>query len=634
MTATPPKRMMWAGALLTMLVLGWGVYEFLHDPLRDVHSSLPSRETVQKESQPPFRPRRPPAPAQDYVGSAACAECHAEICNLYKTHPMGRSLGEVTAVSPVEDYVENTSFAPPPSSRINLSWRYFVERHDGRVFHREVAYDPLGEVVYDQRVPIHYAVGSGQRGRSYLINREGLLFMSSVTWYSEKRQWYLSPGYLVNHLRFERRILDGCVACHAGRMHTRPDRPNCYAPQPFVEEVIGCERCHGPGEAHIEYHRRDTSHPADGPDPIVNPIKLEPNRRESVCLQCHVSGETRIPRYGRSHWDFRPGDDLADIWITFVRGTGVAADQTTAAVSQPEQMMASVCYQKSQQQLSCLSCHDPHGLPEPTQRVEFYRARCLACHESGTPCAEPLERRQAFSPDDSCIDCHMPRIKANDVPHTSQTDHRIVRIASAEGPSATATLEGTGLTVFGDVSSVPPEELDRAWGIVLARNAEHSRDRQLAMKAIEKLQPWFAAAPEDGAVAEALGLAYVHNLDTSAAIETWRKALELDPYNEDVLRRLVFLYHDLDMNQEGLEYAQRLVAINPWQHEHLARCAHMLGKLGRFDEAIPLALQALEVNPLAASVHGWLADVYSLKGDRESSRKHRLQFEKLTSRRR
>uniref|UniRef100_A0A7C4LRL1 Cytochrome c-552/4 domain-containing protein n=1 Tax=Schlesneria paludicola TaxID=360056 RepID=A0A7C4LRL1_9PLAN len=632
MAGIPRAWLGWAVLPAVVLMAGLGVRALLRDPTSDLLTTAPSRQTEREPAAQPFHPQRPAAPSQDFVGSQACAECHSEICEVYQSHPMGRSLGDIATVPVVEDYTNNTSFSPPPSSRINLSWRYFVERTEHGVTHREVAYDPQEDVVYDQRVPIHFAVGSGQRGRSYIINRDGLLFMSSVTWYTEKQRWYLSPGYLVNHLRFERRVLDGCLACHTGRMATLPNQPNRYEPQPFIEETIGCERCHGPGKAHIEYRRRDPP-PAGSADPIVNPLALEPSRRESVCLQCHLSGETRIPRYGRSHWDFRPGDELSDIWITFVRGTGVTADRTTAAVSQPEQMAASVCYQKSNQQLGCLSCHDPHTIPSRDERVAFYRGKCLQCHEQGTPCAEPIERRLTVAAGDSCIDCHMPRIDANDVPHTSQTDHRILRSygesAETKGPTSHAEL-----SVFGDTSRVPSEELERAWGIVLARHAEQNRSREHAQAAIGKLQKWFAAAPEDGAVAEALGLAYLHNLETSAALDTWKKALEHHPANEDLLRRLVFLYHDLDMSAEGIEYAQRLVAVNPWQHEHLARYAHMLGKLGRFDEAIPIALQALDINPLAASIHGWLADAYALKGDVENSRKHRQQFQKLTSRRR
>ena len=39
--------------------------------------------------------------------------------------------------------------------------------------------------------------------------------------------------------------------------------------------------------------------------------------------------------------------------------------------------------------------------------------------------AEPARRR--ISPDDSCIQCHMPPYAASDVIHTASTDHRIPR---------------------------------------------------------------------------------------------------------------------------------------------------------------------------------------------------------------
>ena len=47
----------------------------------------------------------------------------------------------------------------------------------------------------------------------------------------------------------------------------------------FVEGAISCERCHGPGKAHIA---RMTVPARDAPRQIVNPAKLDARRRDSV----------------------------------------------------------------------------------------------------------------------------------------------------------------------------------------------------------------------------------------------------------------------------------------------------------------------------------------------------------------
>ncbi len=42
---------------------------------------------------------------------------------------------------------------------------------------------------------VAYAVGSGARSITYLVERDGRLFESPITWYTQKQQWDLSPGY-------------------------------------------------------------------------------------------------------------------------------------------------------------------------------------------------------------------------------------------------------------------------------------------------------------------------------------------------------------------------------------------------------------------------------------------------------
>jgi predicted CXXCH cytochrome family protein len=342
-------------------------------------------------------------------------------------------------------------------------------------------------------------------------------------------------------------------------------------------------------------------------------------------------GESRITRYGRTDFDFRPGDSLDETWTVFVLGTGVTADRTTAAVSQAEQMLSSECFRRSNGEMGCTSCHDPHSIPRPEERIQFFRSRCLQCHDSrAAECALPRERRVEVTIEDSCIDCHMPRISANDVPHTSQTDHRVLLDPTASGSAAVETT-APELTVFrGERQPLSAAELDRAWGITMMRDAERRSDRILAYHAIPKLRSWCNKAPDDAPACEALGLAYWLNRDPGSAQAVWERALEYHPREEQLLKRLVEILHENGRFTEGIEYSRQLIALNPWQHEYHGRLAHMLGQQRRFDEAIAAAEMALRINPTAASVHAWLAEVYALRGDAVRSQWHQQQYELLT----
>src|SRR5262249_2499656 len=129
---------------------------------------------------------------------------------------------------------------------------------------------------------IAFAVGSGRRGRSYLIEHDGYLFQSPITWYPLKGIWDLSPGYEHDpNALFSRPIGAECLFCHSNQVEADGRAPNHYQPPVFRGHAIGCERCHGPGGLHVE-RRRAGSDVADVDVSIINPRHLAPALREAV----------------------------------------------------------------------------------------------------------------------------------------------------------------------------------------------------------------------------------------------------------------------------------------------------------------------------------------------------------------
>jgi len=68
--------------------------------------------------------------------------------------------------------------------------------------------------VAEVQAEMAYAVGSGSQARSYLLQRDGSLFESPITWFVQKGEWQLSPGYDRNLVHFTRRIEPRCLYCH------------------------------------------------------------------------------------------------------------------------------------------------------------------------------------------------------------------------------------------------------------------------------------------------------------------------------------------------------------------------------------------------------------------------------------
>ena len=178
-----------------------------------------------------------------YVGDAACVRCHASSVETFRQHPMGRSLAPIGEGSVTDRKQED---GRPLFETKGL--QYSIEHREGHVFHQETRRDTSGRVVARNEVEVQYTLGSGRQGVSFLVEHDGFLFESPLTWYTRRRQWDLSPGFEVHNYHFDRPIRPGCLYCHANRAKPKAGPINQYQPPIFQGHAIGCERCHGPGE--------------------------------------------------------------------------------------------------------------------------------------------------------------------------------------------------------------------------------------------------------------------------------------------------------------------------------------------------------------------------------------------------
>src|SRR5262249_35979129 len=154
---------------------------------------------------------------------------------------MGRSMAPVDP----EREPPDGAYDHPPSKR-----RYQVVRKDGRLLHRELLRTEGPEEVVLSEYPVTYVVGSGRHSRTYLVEADGFLVESPVTWYASGKGWGMSPGYdREDHAGFERAVGESCLICHAGQ--ARAAGGSLHRME-VHEAAIGCERCHGPGALHVE----------------------------------------------------------------------------------------------------------------------------------------------------------------------------------------------------------------------------------------------------------------------------------------------------------------------------------------------------------------------------------------------
>jgi Flp pilus assembly protein TadD len=547
-------------------------------------------------------PYRNVRPEVKYVGDKVCAKCHDKECDSYRHHPMGRALAPAADASPIENY-KPAAFDPfvAPDPFIPTGLHYSVRRQDRRVVHRQWAADEGGKVLAEREAAVHFAVGSGSRGRTYLVNQDGYLFESPITWYPQPRRWDLSPGYDSRNQHFGRPITAGCLFCHSNYADHVPDTVNHYRQKVFRGFAIGCERCHGPGELHVQ--RRTSGQVVAGlDDTIVNPARLEHSLREGVCQQCHLLGEQRVLARGRAYFDYRPGLPLHLFMMDFVMDR--ESDRDFKFVGSVEQMYASRCFQASREpkKLGCISCHDPHALPSAREKAAFYRKRCLQCHTEKS-CNLPLEARLAKNKD-SCIACHMPRTDS-EINHTSITDHRVPRRPpkSAEtGPPPRSFPGSSALVPFHrNLVDLSDEAVSRNRGValiqMLQKGPPQAVARQLAERALPLLETALTTAPHDLPAWEAKGDALYSLGRPEEALAAYATALAQKPDLETTLHAAAKLALEMDRPDTARTYLERLIRVNPWfwQYHHLL--AAISYQKGEWQRAVRELRQSLKLEP-------------------------------------
>jgi hypothetical protein len=560
-------------------------------------------------------PFRNVSPNVAYVGDLTCANCHSDIDKSYHRHPMGRSAALTINATNIEGY--DAASKNPFTAFGRLECR--IEKQPGRVLHRIVGKDRNGQNQVEHTIDASLTIGSGTHGRSYLYVDDGRVWQSPFSWYSQKEIWDLSPGCR-NEENFQRAIINECLFCHTQQVEPVPNTVNRYREPIFqIQAAIGCERCHGPGELHVA--ERSDGTVVEGIDTsIVNPKHLSPELRDSICQQCHLQGEARIPNRGRSIFEFRPGLPLNAFVTTFIKQPKLI--DYSKSVGHFEQLSISKCFTSSKGKMGCTSCHDPHQAPDSESKAKFYRGKCIECHrEKG--CSLPIAERSAER--DNCVACHMKGNPSADIAHSSVTDHRILRWPSRKTRHEVAPLSIGELpfVVFGKRIDVPTSlQEDRALGVALARwaLAFPSSQRQVQQIVLAMAQQHLEASltewPNDVSVLEAMAELCAAQGRTELALKLVKEALARVPDEEHALSFAVTIAMQARDTAFAEECAAKIVEMNPRSYMQLMTRAKVRMELHKFAEAEADFRAAIRENPTCLPLRANLAACLQRAGDR------------------
>lgn len=493
---------------------------------------------------------------------ATCARCHRKIYESYERTAMARGSGLATpGLIPGKFVHEGSGVTYRVFGRDGRSWMSF-DRPSG---------SSAGQLHGERELA--YYVGSGTHGRTYLYQLDDAWFQLPVNYYRRRGEWAMAPGFNTSTTMPAPLPVDpNCLHCHATQIETSlPQAPHRFPRRPFDQAGIGCSACHGDGTLHVA---------SGGKGSIVNADKLSAVVRDSACIQCHLEGKAVVYKPGRSLAQFRPGDRLSDFAVYFVRSS--QADGGRRASSQYEALLLSACKRASGDRLTCTTCHDPHSEPPPAERVAFYRARCLACHNS------PALATSHHPDQPDCARCHMPSRSAFDISHEQVTDHDIERKPSKENqkPRAIDELVPVGGEKVGD----------RELGLAYAQLAQRG-DQRAGERAMRLLLRAERAGDADEQVHVNLGFLEQISKNLSAADDEYAAALQDNPYNPTALTNRAVLEAGQGDLRGAVQLLQRLITADPSQTRAgldlvLIRC-----QLGQLQE-LPEFLERLqESNP-------------------------------------
>jgi tetratricopeptide (TPR) repeat protein len=448
-----------------------------------------------------------------FVGSQACRPCHTAIFDSYMRTSMAQSSGRVESLAPAS---------------------FTAAGHRYRISDKRLFFD-------GGSAPFDYFIGSNAAGRTYLREHDGYLFELPVTWYTRKQAWDASPGYENDSaIRLTRPVETSCLLCHSSRVRPVLGTQNRYGDPPFLDNGVSCERCHGPGSEHVREPLKSA---------IVNPARLDADRRDSVCSQCHLTGAARIEKPGRRFAAFQAGERLSDYATYFAWQPGGGAFKVTSHV---EKLAASACKQASGAKLWCGTCHDPHTNADKSQ------AACLSCHAAA-------HRRQ-----ETCTSCHMPKARVVDANHAVMTDHSIPRTQRPEASPASGTL----VAFLGTAD-------DRSAGLAYAELGD-PRARQYLLRAI----------PQDWPVQLRLA---VLEPDPSRAMKLYESVLRESPGDTAALVNLGSLYAQAGRLADAARLWERALASNPATEEAVLN----LSQVRPPAEARRILDRYLELNPVS-----------------------------------
>jgi tetratricopeptide (TPR) repeat protein len=544
-----------------------------------------------------------PKAEAEYVDPSLCAKCHADIAATFRQTGMGRSFHRVNASDQTEGFTKHNTLYNGASDRY-----YTMLERDGRLYEQRYQIGFEGQQTNRIERQIDYVVGSGDHARTYLhLTAEGKLIELPVTWYSELGgYWEMSPGYdRPEQSDFRRSIAYQCMFCHNAYPPLKSQALVSEDHETFgdtIPEGIDCQRCHGPGSAHVKAADSPDESPEAIRNSIVNPGRLTRERQMDICMQCHLETSSSplphsILKIDRGVFSYRPGEPLPDYELSFDHKAGTGFDDRMEVAQQAYRLRKSACFLKSR--MTCITCHDPHQELTGREATMHYVAVCVGCHSTAHSSEKPEARYRTTNLENgepNCLTCHMWKRRTDDAIHVVMIDHYIQRLKPSRdlmAPMKEAAVSYRGEVVLYYPNSISPVA-DADLYLALAQTEDASN---LTAGIAQMEQALENDKPRDPQFYFALGAAYSISRQYEKAVPWYEEALRHRAEYPPALRALAATLAAAGDLTRAAAAGERAAAVLPSDTSVLTTLGDVYLRQGNIDKAKAVLQRALAINP-------------------------------------
>ena len=355
------------------------------------------------------------APGADhpgYVGSTACAECHAAEHAAWQGSHHDRAMETPSGTTVLGDFADAEVTFGGVTSRFYRDGDRFMVRTDGpdgtlRDYAVKYTFgvDPLQQVLLELPGGRLQALGIAWDTRPAAAGGQRWfhLYPDAVPKAGDRLHW-TAPDQNWNHM---------CAECHSTDLLKRYDASTGTFATRYAEVDVGCEACHGPGAEHVAWardpardggprlalrfdERRGVSWNRDGG---AQPRRSAPRttaKEIGTCARCHA-------RRGRLTEAYVHGAPVGDSHRVALLDPGLyhADGQVLDEVYVYGSFLQSRMHAAG---VTCSDCHEPHTLRLRAPGD----GTCLACHDGARYAAQRHHHHPPASDAARCVACHMP----------------------------------------------------------------------------------------------------------------------------------------------------------------------------------------------------------------------------------